>query len=82
MRWIPGFRGWYAVNLGSVVGLVSVLMTYLGVNYYLSGLHSYGSGEGLQFPIVLVIVFVIIGIIAFFAKKRGNVTEQDTDLQG
>jgi cytochrome c-type biogenesis protein CcsB len=82
MRWIPGSRGWFAVNLGSVTGLISVLMTYLGVNYYLSGLHSYGSGEGLQFPVVLVIVFVIIGIIAFFAKKRGNVTEQDTDLQG
>jgi cytochrome c-type biogenesis protein CcsB len=81
MRWIPGFRGWFAVNLGSVVGLVSVLMTYLGVNYYLSGLHSYGSGEGLQFPIVLIIVFIVIGIIAFFAKKRGTVIEQDSDLQ-
>lgn len=81
MRWIPGFRGWYAVNLGSVAGLLSVLMTYLGVNYYLSGLHSYGSGEGLQFPIVLVIVFILIGIIAFFAKKRGSVIEKESDLQ-
>ncbi len=80
MRWIPGFRGWFAVNLGSVAGLISVLMTYLGVNYYLSGLHSYGSGEGLQFPLVLVIIFLFIGIIAFFAKKKGNIIEQDEHL--
>jgi len=80
MRLIPGFRGWFAINLGSVIGLISVLMTYLGVNYYLSGLHSYGSGEGLQFPLALIIVFLFLGIIAFFAKKRGNIYEQDTDL--
>ena len=72
MRLIPGFRGWYAFNLASVLGLLSVLMTYLGVNYYLSGLHSYGSGEGLQFPIVLVVVFGLVGIMAFMARKKEN----------
>ncbi|MEI6678829.1 MAG: cytochrome c biogenesis protein CcsA, partial [Mariniphaga sp.] len=70
MRLIPGFRGWYAFNLASVLGLLSVLMTYLGVNYYLSGLHSYGSGEGLQFPVVLIVVFGLVGIMAFMAKKK------------
>jgi len=70
MRLIPGFRGWFAYNLASVIGLMSVLMTYLGVNYYLSGLHSYGSGEGLQFPIVLVVVFALIAVIAVVAKKK------------
>ena len=76
-RLIPGFRGWYAVNFGSVIGSISVLMTYLGVNYYLSGLHSYGSGTGLQFPLALVIVFLLVGILAFYAKKRGKIVEQE-----
>ena len=76
MRWIPGFRGWFALNIGSVTGMLLVLMTYLGVNYYLSGLHSYGSGSGLQFPVVLVIVFVVFGIIAFIAKRRGDIIEK------
>lgn len=70
MRLIPGFRGWFAFNLASVLGLLSVLMTYLGVNYYLSGLHSYGSGEGLQFPISLVVVYALFGIIAYVAKRK------------
>ena len=81
MRLIKGFRGWYAVNLGSLIGMISVLMTYLGVNYYLSGLHSYGSGEGLQFPLILVVVFVIVGIIAFLAKKKGIEFKKDIELQ-
>jgi cytochrome c-type biogenesis protein CcsB len=80
MRWIPGFRGWYAVNLGSVIGLISVLMTYLGVNYYLSGLHSYGSGTGLQFPLALVIVFALVAVLAYLAKKKGNIVDQDPVL--
>jgi len=72
MRQIPGFKGWFALNLAAVVGLLSVLMTYLGVNYYLSGLHSYGSGEGLQFPFGVIVLFAAIGIIAFVAKKKDD----------
>lgn len=72
MRQMPGFKGWFAFNLASVVGLLSVLMTYLGVNYYLSGLHSYGSGEGLQFPFGAIVLFAAIGIIAFVAKKKDD----------
>jgi cytochrome c-type biogenesis protein CcsB len=76
MRQIPGFKGWFAFNLASVVGLLSVLMTYLGVNYYLSGLHSYGSGEGLKFPIVVVVVFALIGVLAYVAWKKENKSDK------
>lgn len=70
MRNIPGFKGWFAFNLAAVIGLLSVLMTYLGVNYYLSGLHSYGSGEGLKFPFAVIIVFALIGVLAVVARKK------------
>ncbi len=67
MRLMPGYRGWFALNMASVAGLLSVLMTYLGVNYYLTGLHSYGSGSASSFPVALVVVLVIVGFIAFRA---------------
>ncbi len=37
-------RGWQGRNLAlvSIVGFLAVLFTYFGVNYLLSGLHSYG----------------------------------------
>ncbi len=50
MRFIPGFRGVYAFNVATLFGLASVLMTYYGVNYYLSGLHSYAAGDPVPIP--------------------------------
>ncbi len=37
-------RGWHGNNLAwvSIIGFIAVLFTYFGVNYLLSGLHSYG----------------------------------------
>ncbi|MFN8240857.1 MAG: c-type cytochrome biogenesis protein CcsB [Bacteroidales bacterium] len=40
-RLIPGLKDIYTFNLLSLFAFSSVLMTYFGVNYYLSGLHSY-----------------------------------------
>jgi cytochrome c-type biogenesis protein CcsB len=61
MRLIPSLRGIYNFTIASVLGFSSVLMTYFGVNYYLSGLHSYGKGS---VDSVHWSVFVIIGVIA------------------
>jgi cytochrome c-type biogenesis protein CcsB len=75
MRLMPGYRGWFALNLASVIGLLCVLMTYLGVNYYLTGLHSYGSGSASSFPVALVVVIAIDGAIAF--KANSNTSKID-----
>jgi cytochrome c-type biogenesis protein CcsB len=50
MRFIPGFRGVYAFNVSTLFGWASVMMTYFGVNYYLSGLHSYAAGDPVPVP--------------------------------
>jgi len=67
MRLIPGLKGIYALNLGALTGIGSVLMTFFGVNYYLTGLHSYASGDPLQFPLYLYILLVIVVGIAGYA---------------
>ena len=47
------------------------LMTYFGVNFYLSGLHSYASGDQiLSVPIYCCIALGIIAIIAFLAYRK------------
>ena len=48
IRFIPLLKGktTWCFNLLSVVAILSVIMTWFGVNYYLSGLHSYGKTEG------------------------------------
>ena len=53
----------------SVAGFSTVLMTFFGVNYYLSGLHSYGTSEGLPSGILLGSMVCIV-ILIFLASRR------------
>ncbi len=72
MRLIPKLQGLYAYNVASLFGLATVIMTYYGVNYYLSGLHSYAAGDPVPVPqwvYIGVMVLVIIGLIAFVRKR-------------
>jgi cytochrome c-type biogenesis protein CcsB len=50
LRFIPAMKSIYIFNIASVWAYSSVLMTYFGVNYYLSGLHSYAAGDPIPFP--------------------------------
>lgn len=62
-RMIPGMKDTYTFNLLSLFAFSSVLMTYFGVNYYLSGLHSYAGGDAVPVPVfVYVSVAVLVGL--------------------
>ncbi len=76
MRLIPSLKGAYTYNMAAILGFLSVLMTYFGVNYYLSGLHSYGSGSSSGIHPALPVTLVIIGIVMFFAMIRDNLYEK------
>lgn len=70
LRLVPGIKGRWTFNLWSILGFYSVLMTYFGVNFYLSGLHSYASGDQV---LSLNFVFISLGIIltlAFIARYK------------
>jgi cytochrome c-type biogenesis protein CcsB len=73
MHKIPGFKGIFAMSAAALVGFSSVLMTYFGVNYYLSGLHSYAQGEPAPIPagvyIAVVVVFILL-ITAYFTDNK------------
>lgn len=76
MRLIPKINGLYAFNLATLFGWASVVMTYFGVNYYLSGLHSYAAGDPIPIPgwvYGAVIAAIVIGILAYFKKRQYTV---------
>ena len=50
LRFIPKFNNPFAFNVASLWAYSSVIMTYFGVNYYLSGLHSYAAGSPVPIP--------------------------------
>jgi len=70
LRLIPGMASRLTYNFASVIGFSSVIMTYLGVNYYLAGMHSYGKTDAIPIPSVLMIVMVVIIFIAAFAYRN------------
>lgn len=64
-------KRWYSdwlFNLCSVVAFSSVLMTFFGVNYFLSGMHSYGQNDNVHgiftYLYMVGIVVVILGILS------------------
>ncbi len=58
-------------NLLSVVAFSSVLMTFLGVNYLLSGMHSYGQTDNVSSVFVYIAgAFAVIGIVGVAAYRR------------
>jgi cytochrome c-type biogenesis protein CcsB len=67
-RMIPGMKDVYRFNLLSLFAFSSVLMTYFGVNYYLSGLHSYAGGEPVPVP---AFVYVAVAVLAALAVAAG-----------
>mgnify|MGYP000379508923 FL=1 len=73
MRLIPGLRSKWIFNLMSIIAYASILMTYFGVNFYLSGLHSYASGDKVITPdfVYYSSVFVfILGFTSYFKYKK------------
>ena len=72
-RNIPGMKDIYTFNLLSLFAFSSVLMTYFGVNYYLSGLHSYAGGDPVPVPAfvyIAVIVLVSLSLNAYLRYRR------------
>jgi len=50
LRLIPAFKSSLLFNLASLWAFSSIVMTSFGVNYYLSGLHSYAAGDPVPIP--------------------------------
>ena len=72
MRLIPALSGIYIFNLATLIGISSIIMTYFGVNYYLSGLHSYAAGDPMPIPNFVYYFIAITFLTAIFARIKYN----------
>ena len=75
IRFIPLLKGktTWCFNLLSVVAILSVIMTWFGVNYYLSGLHSYGKTEGGDLLLwIWGAGLCVVLALGLFARRRLN----------
>ncbi|WP_223845483.1 cytochrome c biogenesis protein CcsA [Flavobacterium selenitireducens] len=73
MRLVPGMRSKWVFSVASVFAFYSIMMTYFGVNFYLSGLHSYASGDKVVTPDFVYIslgVVIALSVAAWFGHRR------------
>ena len=76
LRIVPTLKGKWLFNLMSIIAFASIMMTYFGVNFYLTGLHSYASGEKVITPTFVyysLIFITILALISYFANKKNKV---------
>ena len=75
-RRIPGMKDIFTFNLISLFAFSSVLMTYFGVNYYLSGMHSYASGDSSPVPSYVYIIVIALAALSFLAYSKYRVNKK------
>lgn len=62
LRNVPKANNQFVLSSLALVGFSTIIMTFFGVNYYLSGMHSYA--QGTPPPVPSFVYFAVIGIIA------------------
>lgn len=75
LRFIPKLRGVFAFLTASVLSFASVLFTYFGVNFYLSGLHSYANGDGFSVLNLLYLLLMLLALLIAFAYRGKDIKE-------
>ncbi|WP_372918716.1 cytochrome c biogenesis protein CcsA [Salegentibacter sp.] len=73
LRLIPKLKNSLVLNVASLWAFSSIIMTSFGVNYYLSGLHSYASGDPVPIPgwvYWMVAALMVITVLAIFRYRK------------
>lgn len=72
-RFVPSLRGKWVFNVMSIFAFYSIMMTYFGVNFYLTGLHSYASGDKVvtpSFVYISVLVLIILSVASYYKYQK------------
>lgn len=78
LRLIPKCKSIWLFNFLSVLAFASVLMTFFGVNYFLSGMHSYGQNNNVQG--IFIYLYAAVGAVLIlggwsYMRYRKNTTK-------
>ena len=81
-RMISSLKNIYSFNILSLFAFSCVLMTYFGVNYYLSGLHSYASGDPVPVPSFVYITLILLALLSLVAYFKYTNWKKAAERQG
>ncbi|HSR74506.1 MAG TPA: cytochrome c biogenesis protein CcsA, partial [Sulfurovum sp.] len=70
LRFIPALKSNFIYNVTATWAYSTVLMTYFGVNYYLSGLHSYAAGDPVPIPVWVYYAVAGLFVLTLLAARN------------
>lgn len=71
LRFVKKLDNPFVLSVASTIAFSSILMTYFGVNFYLSGMHSYATGDPVPVPTwVYVTAFSVLVTILLAYRNR------------
>lgn len=76
LHFVPKLNNRYVLNMVSVFAFFSIIMTSFGVNYYLSGLHSYATGDPVPIPKFVYVLVAIVCIISALAYYKYDINRR------
>lgn len=79
LRLVPALKNALVFNLASLWAFSSIIMTSFGVNYYLSGLHSYAAGDPVPVPTWVYVVtgiLLVISIATIYSFRNWSTREK------
>lgn len=72
-RMVPGLMGKWTFNVAGMWMIWTIIFTYFGVNYYLSGLHSYAAGDPIPIPVwipVTAILMLVLSVVSYLSERK------------
>ena len=75
LRFVKALNTPFVFATASLLAFSSILMTYLGVNFYLSGMHSYATGDPVPIPTWAYVTVTIVIITILLAFKNRDLKE-------
>ena len=75
MRFVKVLNTPFAHSVASVLAFSSILMTYFGVNFYLSGMHSYATGDPVPVPTWVYVTTVLVFVTIALAYRNRNLKD-------
>lgn len=73
-RFIPGLKSHFAMTVAALWGYSTIIMTFFGVNFYLSGLHSYAQGDPVPIPAWIPTTVILLFALTILSYLRYRIT--------
>ncbi|MEA2027998.1 MAG: cytochrome c biogenesis protein CcsA [Campylobacterota bacterium] len=73
LRLIPKLNTPYIFSVVSTLAFASILMTYFGVNFYLSGMHSYATGDPVPVPTWVYVLTAMVFVVIILASRKRDI---------